>query len=110
MKTIFSPPFFAFVLMAGVSGCTWVSLTPGGEQIRLLTPQDVGHCKGVGKVTATTSAVVVGFIARRNRNVQEEVNRIARNNAADLKGDTIVPTGPMIDGEQTFNVYRCITP
>ncbi len=42
--------------------------------------------------------------------MQEEVNRLSRNNAADMHGDTIVPLGPLIDGEQGFNVYRCINP
>ncbi|WP_255210750.1 DUF4156 domain-containing protein [Methylogaea oryzae] len=52
----------------------------------------------------------IGFIARSKEAVQEEVNRLSRNNAADMHGDTIVPLGPLIDGEQGFNVYRCINP
>jgi hypothetical protein len=31
---------------------------------------------------------------------------LARNRAAD-SGDALVATGPVVEGEQTFNIYRC---
>jgi hypothetical protein len=97
------------LLLASVSGCTWVELKPQGERVRLLTPPEVGRCRYLGRVTSNTAATV-GIFARGRETVQEEVYRLGRNNAADMGGDTIVPTGPMVDGEQTFNVYRCINP
>ncbi|CAI8953631.1 DUF4156 domain-containing protein [Methylocaldum szegediense] len=100
---------FGVAVMFIVSGCTWVELTPGGEKVRELTPPEVGRCKHLGRVTSNTAATV-GIFARSKETVQKEVNRLARNNAADMGGDTIVPAGPLIDGEQTFNVYRCINP
>jgi hypothetical protein len=92
-----------------VSGCTWVELKPQGEKIRMLTPPEVGRCKYLGRITSNTAATI-GIFARSKDTVQEEIYRLARNNAGDMGGDTIVPTGPMIDGEQSFNVYRCINP
>jgi hypothetical protein len=95
--------------MASVSGCSWVELKPQGEKVRILTPQEVSRCKYLGRVTSNTAATV-GIFARSREKIQEEVYRLGRNNAGDMGGDTIVPTGPLIEGEQTFNVYRCINP
>jgi hypothetical protein len=100
---------FGVALVSIVSGCTWVDLKPEGKKVRMLTPPEVGRCKYLGRITSNTAATV-GIFARSKDTVQEEVDHLARNNAADMGGDTIVPTGPLIDGEQSFNVYRCINP
>ena len=92
-----------------LTGCSFVNLSPGGDKVRLLRLDEVGRCTHLGRVTSNTKATV-GFIARNRDTVQEEINRLARNNAADMGGDSIVPLGPMIEGEQGFNVYRCINP
>ncbi|CAL1240228.1 DUF4156 domain-containing protein [Candidatus Methylocalor cossyra] len=98
-----------WLLVGVVAGCTWVELKPQGEKVRQLTPAEVGRCKLLGHITSNTAASIA-FITRPKSSVREEVNRLARNNAGDMGGDTIVPTGPLVDGEQSFNVYRCINP
>lgn len=95
--------------LLALSGCSFVNLTPGGDKVRLLRLDEVGRCAHLGRVTSNSKATI-GFIARSRDTVQEEVHRLARNNAADMGGDSIVPLGPMIEGEQGFNVYRCINP
>jgi hypothetical protein len=98
------------LLSAGLlSGCTWVELKPQGEKVRILAAQEVRRCKALGRVSTNTAAKI-GFIARPKGDVQEEVYRLARNNAAAMGGDTVVASGPLIDGEQRFRVYRCINP
>lgn len=99
----------AGLLVAGLSGCAWVDLKPQGEKVRILVAQEVGRCRELGRVS-TNTASKIGFIARDKGSVQEEVYRLARNNAADMGGDTIVATGPLVEGEQPFKVYRCINP
>ena len=89
--------------------CAWVDLKPQGEKVRVLAAQEVGRCKEIGRVTTSTAAKV-GFIARGKDTVQEEVYRLARNNAAAMGGDSVVAIGPLVDGEQPFKVYRCINP
>ena len=37
----------------------------------------------------------------------EELERLGRNSAAEMGGDTIVPMSKVIDGERVFNVYQC---
>ncbi len=92
-----------------LSGCTWVDLKPKGEKVRILSAHEARRCKELGRVSAVTAAKI-GFIARDKGSIQEEVYRLARNNAGDMGGDTIVAAGPLIDGEQAFKVYRCINP
>ncbi len=92
-----------------LSACTWVELKPQGEKVRILAAQEVRRCKELGRVSAVTAAKI-GFIARDKGTIQAEVYRLARNNAGDMGGDTIVTSGPLIDGEQPFKVYRCINP
>ena len=94
------------VLALVLSACTWVKLSPEGESVRLATPADVGNCARVGSTTVSLVDKVIG-IERNREKVQEELNRLARNSAADVKGDTIVPIGAPQDGRQNFDVYRC---
>jgi hypothetical protein len=96
-------------LMAAFTGCAWVDLKPEGEKVRVLSSSEVKRCKHLGHVTSNTAATV-GFFARGASTVREELNRLARNHAGGMGGDSIVPTGPMLDGGQTYDVYRCINP
>jgi len=92
------------VAIAG--GCTFTKLTEGGANVRPATAAEVGSCTGLGR---TTASVVheVATIPRHPDAVQENVNVTARNSAASMGGDTIVPVSELKDGKQTFEVYRC---
>ncbi|MFH7325976.1 DUF4156 domain-containing protein [Desulfurivibrio sp. C05AmB] len=95
----------AAVLLLGA--CTWVKPTVQGEKVRVLTAEEVVKCERVGQTTVSLLARVAG-IERSPRKVQEELNVLARNSAADVGGDTVVPMGPVEDGKQTFAIYRCM--
>lgn len=92
-----------FVLVAG--GCTWIELTDAGAAVRQGTPSAVQDCRLVGTVTSSTQDQVL--LKRGRAKVAEELIVLARNEAATLGGDVIVPAGPMRDGRQDFNVFRC---
>ncbi len=93
-------------VVAVAGACSLVKLTQGGEGVRLAVPGAVTACTGLGR---TTASVVheVGFMPRHPDAVQENVNVTARNSAAGMGGDTIVPVSELKDGKQTFEVYRC---
>lgn len=100
----------SWVLWVGaVSGCTFVALKPQAQKVRLLAAQEVRNCRHLGKVTASTAATVA-FIPRSRDSVTEEVQNLARNHAASMNGDSIVAVSPLNEGEQSFEVYRCINP
>lgn len=86
-------------------GCTWIKLTDAGAAVRQGSPSAVQDCRLVGTVTSTTQDRVL--LRRGRAKVAEELIVLARNEAATLGGDVIVPAGPMRDGRQDFNVYNC---
>jgi hypothetical protein len=92
--------------VATMSACTWVPLTPEGEQVTVVTAAHVTTCERVGKTNAKTTDRV-GAVARSVDKVKEEVTALARNEAAKMGGDSVVPVGEIEDGRQVFEVYRC---
>lgn len=97
------------LLAATAAGCTWTKLTPYGEQARVLRPDQVSSCKALGTTTVQVAAKVAG-IPRPQRDVEHDLQTLARNALQNVHGDTIVPVGQPQNGSQTFRMYRCINP
>jgi len=94
----------ATFLLASCSN--WVQVTSEGQSVRVVTASDVNNCIRVGNAQAQTLGRVIG-LERGAERLQEELSRIARNEAGDLGGNAIVPESLIADGRQTFGVYRC---
>jgi hypothetical protein len=92
-----------------LSACSSLKLTPDGEKIRVLQPNDVNSCRELGKTNTSVTATVVG-IDRPDETIAKELIIIASNGAARMGGDTIVPLTVVEAGQQTFIVYKCINP
>lgn len=88
------------------SACVWVSASSGGEKVRVLEPVEAASCHKLGRTTPQTADRVLIF-ARVHRNVREELRSLARNEAAELGGNGVVPSGPVEEGRQSFDIYRC---
>ncbi len=96
------------VLLLG--GCaTALKLTDAGEKVRVLGPDEVGSCRLVGKTNASVTWVIAG-VKRPDNVIVQELRVVARNAAARLGGDTIVPLTVVDQGQQSFQVYKCINP
>jgi PBP1b-binding outer membrane lipoprotein LpoB len=104
MKSITLILASAFLL----SACATVKLTEGGEKIRVLDPNEVTSCRNLGRTSASVTAKVI--IDRPADSVAEELQTVARNSAARMGGDTIVPLTVIENGAQTFVVYKCVNP
>jgi len=89
------------------SGCSLVELTPTGAGVRLASAEAVVTCTSLGRITASVIHEV-GFLPRHPDAVQDNINVTARNSAANMGADTIVPASGIVDGKQTFDVYRCL--
>jgi hypothetical protein len=98
-------PVLLATVLAG--GCSLVELTPAGAGVRLASREAVVTCTNLGRITADVIAKV-GFLPRHPEAVQDNINVTARNAAADMGADTIVPASGIVDGKQTFEVYRCL--
>lgn len=89
-----------------LQGCTWVKLNPAGEQVNVVEAQHVEGCKLLGKTTVSVKSTVAG-IGRDEEDMQQELEILARNNAADIGGDTIVAISGIEDGRRAYSVYQC---
>ena len=95
------------LLCLSVGACTWIKLTPGGEKVRVLDVAEVSTCKELGNTTVSLLAKVAGF-NRNEDQVAKELSMLARNAAADMGGDTIVPISAVKEGKRSYAVYKCI--
>ena len=96
----------ALLILGLTGGCTWVDLEPGAQSVAVARTQDVANCQQVGNITANVMDGVA-FLDRDAEKVAEELSTIARNRAAGLGGDTVVPASSISDGSQHFGVYQC---
>ena len=91
-----------------LSACATLKLTEGGEKVRVLDPSEVDTCRELGKTNNSVTAKVI--VERKEEAVAKELRIMARNSAARMGGDTIVPLTLVEAGQQTFVVYKCVNP
>ena len=103
-KRLFVLAAFTALLTAG---CALVELTPAGAGVRLASPEAAVTCSSLGRITASVIGKV-GVLPRHPDAVQDNITVTARNRAADMGADTIVPASKVEDGKQSFDVYRCL--
>jgi len=93
-----------FTLLAGA--CTWVQPTPSGNSVRVAYDGNVGGCRDAGAISVSVTDKVA-FYHRPDLKVRDELETLARNQAASIPADTIKPTGEPADGSQNFEAYVC---
>jgi len=101
--------FILAALLIGGCANTGLKLSSAGEKVRVLDPDEVSSCREMAKVNAATTRVIMG-VERPDATIAKELRIVARNRAAKLGGDTIVPLTIVEDGAQAFVVYKCINP
>ena len=95
----------SLILLSLASGCSFVKLTPAGENVAVLQLSEVANCEQVASTTVSVVSKVV--VNRSPQKVATELRTLARNHAATRGGDTIVATSDTANGEQSYNIYRC---
>ncbi len=100
-------PLFGGALL---SACTYgIVLDAGGQSVSTdWNGQRVASCRDIGKVTVSVMSRV-GPIDRSDIKVRDELEIMARNQAAQMHADTITPLGDPRDGEQSWEAYSCGT-
>ena len=85
----------------------WVQLTPEGGRVELSgDATQISNCIRAGRASVKTLDQVIG-IERGGQRLQDELLTLARNEAADLGGDTIIPESVITEGVQIFGIYKC---
>ena len=90
-----------------LAACSWgIKLDSGGDKVRTAWNGDVGACKDMGKISVSVLDHV-GPVDRSDLKVRDELEVMARNEAASLDADTIKPLGDPRDGQQNWAAYHC---
>jgi hypothetical protein len=93
------------VLLLGA--CSWgITLDDAGKQVRTAWNSDISQCRDLGKVTVSVMDHV-GPVDRNDIKVRDELEVMARNEAAKMNADTIKPLGEPADGSQAWGAYQC---
>jgi len=101
-------PLLASLLCLAVlpAACTWVNPSAGGTGVRVAYDGNVSGCRNAGEVGVSVTDKVA-FYHRSDLKVRDELETLARNEAATLPADTIKPLEEPHDGSQRFQAYVC---
>ena len=88
-----------------LSACTYVKVSDEGTEIAQARAPDVVNCQHLGEVESQTRDRVL--LKRNTGKVQQELIDLARNQAARMGANAIVPVAEPVNGLQKFNAYRC---
>ncbi|TBR36572.1 MULTISPECIES: DUF4156 domain-containing protein [Dyella] len=96
------------VPIALLGACTWgINLDDAAKNVRTVWSGDVAaSCQDLGKVTVSVMSRM-GPVNRNDIKVRDELEVMARNEAAKMQADTIKPLAEPVDGSQAWGVYRC---
>ena len=90
-----------------LSACTWgIKLDDAARSVRTAWNGDVSRCQELGKFTVSVMDRV-GPVDRNQIKVRDELEVMARNEAAKMNADTIKPLAEPADGSQPWGAYRC---
>ena len=93
------------VLLLGA--CSWgITLDSAAKNVRTVWSGDVSACHDLGKVTVSVMDRV-GPVNRNAITVRDELEVMARNEAAKMHADTIKPLAEPADGSQPWGAYQC---
>ncbi len=96
----------SMVALVLLGACSFVKVSPAAEGVRTATTAEVVNCRSMGGVSANVLSKV-GFIKRNEYKVAAELEDLARDQAAKMGANVIVPDSEIEDGQQSFLAYRC---
>lgn len=89
------------------AGCSFVTLDSAAQNVEVISLERAENCERVGR-TRVTVADQVGFIARSDRRIRRDLDRLARNSGAEMGGDTVALASAVSEGRATYGVFKCI--
>jgi hypothetical protein len=92
-----------------LTACSWgITMDPAAKNVRTAWSGDVSACRDLGKITVSVMDHV-GPVDRNTITVSDELEVMARNEAASMHADTIKPLADPVDGSQPWGAYQCGT-
>ena len=90
-----------------LNACSWgITMDPAAQNVRTAWTGDVSGCRDMGKVTVSVMDHV-GPVDRNTITVRDELEVMARNQAAEMHADTIKPLADPVNGSQSWGAYLC---
>jgi hypothetical protein len=90
-----------------LSACSWgITMDDAAKNVRTAWSGDVSSCRDLGKVTVSVMDHV-GPVDRNTITVRDELEVLARNEAAKMHADTIKPLAEPAEGSQPWGAYQC---
>jgi hypothetical protein len=100
-------PAITLLVTLTLTACSWgIKLDAGGKDVRVAWNDDVSACRPAGTISVSVLDKV-GPIDRNGLKISDELEVMARNQAASLPADTIKAVDKPHDGEQNWNAYVC---
>ena len=95
-------------ILAGLAAsCTWVEPDVRGSRVEVAyADRNLGSCRKLGEVTVSVKHEIIG-VDRSEMKVRDELESLARNEAATLGASHVQAAGEPSGGEQRFNAYAC---
>lgn len=96
------------LIVSSLSACTWVKIEPEAKQIRVAMPsEDLSSCGTMRSEITVSVRDQVGLFNRDDMKVRDELETLARNQAAGSGVDTLKALNEPLNGEQTFGTWLC---
>jgi len=100
-------PFVVLVVTLAASACAWVKPDRDGTNVRVAYDGNVNGCTKMGEIGVGVRDTLLFGVERNQIKVTDELESLARNEAATLKADTITALNEPREGQQRFAAYRC---
>lgn len=100
---------YTLISLTGIlSGCAshFIEVRKGSEQIVIAGLDKISGCELKGKVNVSVLSKIV-FITRNKEDVEANLDQLARNNALEMQGNTIVKLDSSEFGRRDFSIYKC---
>ena len=92
-----------------LNACNWgITVDDAARNVRTAWNDDVSACRELGKVTVSVMDHI-GPVDRNDIKVRDELQVLARNEAAKMHADTIKPLAEPSEGSQPWGAYQCGT-
>ncbi|MEZ5455586.1 MAG: DUF4156 domain-containing protein [Lysobacteraceae bacterium] len=96
------------LIVSSLSACTWVKIEPEAKQVRVAMPtEDLSACGTMRSEITVSVRDQVGLFNRDDMKVRDELETLARNQAAGSGVDTMKALNEPLNGEQTFGTWLC---
>lgn len=104
-KKLFIPLALSALLLGGCSS-TMIGERLGADQVVLADATQVSKCRSLGRTTLSVLSSL-GPITRSAEAVEDNLLQMARNEAVDKGGDTVVKGTSMEYGKRSYEIFKC---